>query len=88
MALYERVKQRKEVEAAGIEGLEECPFCEYKCVIENEHEKLFTCRNEEGGCAAVRFVYMVPSLGCHLTLPFSCRQCKKLDHLPKSCKGA
>ncbi|KAJ7109483.1 hypothetical protein C8R44DRAFT_635668 [Mycena epipterygia] len=69
MALYERVKQTKEVEAAGIEGLEECPFCEYKCVIENEHEKLFTCRNEEGGCAAV-----------------SCRQCKKLDHLPKSCK--
>ncbi|KAJ6623544.1 hypothetical protein B0H10DRAFT_1786528 [Mycena sp. CBHHK59/15] len=69
MALYERVKQTKEVEAAGLEGLEECPFCEYKCVIENEQEKLFTCRNEEGGCAVV-----------------SCRQCKKLDHLPKSCK--
>ncbi|KAJ7125457.1 hypothetical protein C8R43DRAFT_1030232 [Mycena crocata] len=69
MSLYERVKQTKEVEAAGIEGLEECPFCDYKCVIENEHEKLFTCRNEDGGCAAV-----------------SCRQCKKLDHLPKSCK--
>ncbi|KAJ7685299.1 hypothetical protein DFH06DRAFT_969243 [Mycena polygramma] len=67
MSLYERVKQTKEVEAAGIEGLEECPFCEYKCVIENEQEKLFSCRNEE--CAAV-----------------SCRQCKQLDHLPKSCK--
>ncbi|KAJ7741519.1 hypothetical protein DFH07DRAFT_837532 [Mycena maculata] len=67
MSLYERVKQTKEVEAAGIEGLEECPFCEYKCVIENEQEKLFTCRNEE--CAAI-----------------SCRQCKQLDHLPKSCK--
>ncbi|KAJ6596999.1 hypothetical protein DFH09DRAFT_972809 [Mycena vulgaris] len=69
MSLYERVKQTKEVEAAGIEGLEECPFCEYKCVIENEQEKLFRCGNEEGGCAAV-----------------SCRQCKQLDHLPKSCK--
>ncbi|KAJ6547672.1 hypothetical protein B0H19DRAFT_1212188 [Mycena capillaripes] len=67
MSLYERVKQTKEVEAAGIEGLEECPFCEYKCVIENEQEKLFACRNDE--CAAV-----------------SCRQCKQLDHLPKSCK--
>ncbi|KAJ7097846.1 hypothetical protein B0H15DRAFT_773241 [Mycena belliarum] len=69
MSLYERVKQTKEVEAAGIEGLEECPFCEYKCVIENEQEKLFRCGNEEGGCGAV-----------------SCRQCKQLDHLPKSCK--
>ncbi|KAF7338212.1 hypothetical protein MVEN_02046300 [Mycena venus] len=67
MSLYERVKQTKEVEAAGLEGLEECPFCEYKCVIENEQEKLFACRNEE--CGAV-----------------SCRQCKQLDHLPKSCK--
>jgi TRIAD3 protein (E3 ubiquitin-protein ligase RNF216) len=52
MSLYERVKQTKEVEAAGIEGLEECPFCEYKCVIENEQEKLFACRNDE--CGAVR----------------------------------
>ncbi|KAK7020526.1 hypothetical protein R3P38DRAFT_2970000 [Favolaschia claudopus] len=67
LSLYERVKQTKEVEAAGIEGLEECPFCEYKCVIENDQEKLFACRNEE--CGAV-----------------SCRQCKKSDHLPKSCK--
>ncbi|KAI0665506.1 hypothetical protein C8Q78DRAFT_986254 [Trametes maxima] len=67
LALYERVKQRKEIEAAGIEGLEECPFCEYKVVIENEHEKLFRCENEQ--CGAV-----------------TCRQCKKPDHLPRSCQ--
>ncbi|KAF8831462.1 hypothetical protein HHX47_DHR1000431 [Lentinula edodes] len=30
LELYERVKQRKEIEMAGLEGLEECPFCEYK----------------------------------------------------------
>ncbi|KAJ7465267.1 hypothetical protein FB451DRAFT_1263132 [Mycena latifolia] len=69
MTLYERVKQTKEIEAAGIEGLEACPFCEYKCVIENAQQKLFACRNAAGGCAAV-----------------TCRQCKRLDHLPKSCK--
>ncbi|KAJ7219375.1 hypothetical protein GGX14DRAFT_591832, partial [Mycena pura] len=51
LSLYERIKQNKEVEAAGIEGLEECPFCEFKCVIENDQEKLFVCRNED--CAAV-----------------------------------
>ncbi|KAJ7271887.1 hypothetical protein B0H12DRAFT_1091875 [Mycena haematopus] len=67
LSLYERVKQTKEVEAAGIEGLEECPFCDYKMVIENAQEKLFACGSEE--CGAV-----------------SCRQCKQMDHLPKSCK--
>ncbi|CAL1697818.1 unnamed protein product [Somion occarium] len=67
LSLYERVKQRKEIEAAGLEGLEECPFCEYKVVIENEQERLFHCQNED--CGAV-----------------SCRSCKKLDHLPRTCK--
>ncbi|KAJ3829988.1 hypothetical protein F5880DRAFT_1607038 [Lentinula raphanica] len=66
--LYNRVKQRKEIEMAGLEGLEECPFCEYKCVIENPEEKLFRCGNEET-CGAI-----------------TCRQCKKMDHVPKSCK--
>jgi len=41
MELYYRLKQRKEIEEAGLEGLEECPFCEYKVVIENPDEKLF-----------------------------------------------
>ncbi|KAG1725066.1 uncharacterized protein EDB91DRAFT_1169386 [Suillus paluster] len=69
LELYHRVKQRKDIEAAGLENLEECPFCEYKCVIENETEKLFRCENVD--CGAV-----------------SCRECKKPDHLPKSCKEA
>lgn len=62
MDLYERVKQQQEIENAGIEGLEACPFCEWKCVIEvsNVEEKLFRCGNEDGGCGAV-----------------SCRMCKK-----------
>src|SRR5262245_198308 len=38
MALYERVKQRKDIEAAGLEGLEECPFCDYKVIIESIDE--------------------------------------------------
>ena len=48
---------------AGLIGLEECPFCEWKCVLEasSEEDKLFRCGNEEGGCGAV-----------------SCRGCKKL----------
>ncbi|KAG2134049.1 uncharacterized protein EDB93DRAFT_1173254 [Suillus bovinus] len=67
LELYHRVRQHKDIEAAGLENLEECPFCDYKCVIENEMEKLFRCENVD--CGAV-----------------SCRECKKPDHLPKSCK--
>lgn len=50
-ALYERVKLRKELEAAGLDNLEECPFCEYKIIIENPEEKLFRCQNSE--CSAI-----------------------------------
>lgn len=54
LSLYERVKQRREVEAAGLENLEECPFCEYKVVIENPQERLFRCENEDCGAVTCR----------------------------------
>ena len=52
--LYHRIVQQKAIEAAGIEGLEECPFCEYKVVIENEQEKLFQCEREDCGAVSCR----------------------------------
>ncbi|KAF8986749.1 hypothetical protein BDQ17DRAFT_1259268, partial [Cyathus striatus] len=71
--LYERLRAQKAVEDANLEGLTECPFCDWKCVIDLpfEQERLLRCGNEEGGCGVV-----------------SCRQCKKPDHRPKSCKEA
>ena len=54
LGLYERVSQRRELEAAGLDGLEECPFCEYQVVIENEHEKLFRCERDECGAVSCR----------------------------------
>jgi TRIAD3 protein (E3 ubiquitin-protein ligase RNF216) len=68
MTLHDRLSAQANLDKAGIEGLEECPFCEYRCVIDNEHEKLFRCRRME-------------------CLKISCRACKKLDHLPKTCQG-
>ncbi|ETW80698.1 hypothetical protein HETIRDRAFT_476396 [Heterobasidion irregulare TC 32-1] len=55
-SLYERVRQQREVEAACLEGLEECPFCEFKAVLEVdvESDKLFRCQNEECGRASCR----------------------------------
>lgn len=52
MDLWERLTQRKEVHAAGLDGWEECPFCEWGCVIENPDEKLFRCENLDG-CGVV-----------------------------------
>lgn len=54
LELYDRVKQRKEIEAAGLENLEECPFCEYRVVIDNEQEKLFRCEREDCGAVSCR----------------------------------
>jgi len=51
LELYHRIKQRKEIAAAGLEGLEECPFCDFKLVIENPEEKLFRCQTDD--CRAI-----------------------------------
>ena len=87
---FEQLKQQKEIAEADLEGLEECPFCDYKCVmdVDKTREKLFICRNYDGGCGAI-----------------SCRECRHpvrygspsplftltgyllQDHSPKSCKG-
>ena len=64
LELYERVKQRKDIEAAGLENLEECPFCEYKCVIDNEMEKLFRCENAECGAVTCRTCKKPVSVVC------------------------
>jgi TRIAD3 protein (E3 ubiquitin-protein ligase RNF216) len=51
LELYDRIKQRKEIAAADIEGLEECPFCDFKVVIENPEEKLLRCQHDD--CLAI-----------------------------------
>jgi len=47
MKLWERVTQRKEIESAGLGGLETCPFCDYAVIIEDEEEKLLRCGNSD-----------------------------------------
>ncbi|KAL6307320.1 hypothetical protein BKA93DRAFT_727613 [Sparassis latifolia] len=76
LALYDRVKQRKEIEAAGLENLEECPFCDYKVVIDNPQERLFRCENQECGAVTCRACKKPDHL------PKSCKEVeddKKLD---------
>ena len=42
----EKRRQAEEVIAAGIEGLESCPFCEY-CEVPNDADRLFRCKNPD-----------------------------------------
>jgi E3 ubiquitin-protein ligase RNF216 len=46
--LYEAIRQRRDIEFAGLEGLEGCPFCDYKVVIDVDFEtdKVLRCQNE------------------------------------------
>jgi len=54
LSLYEKLKQAKEIEMAGLDGLEECPHCEFKGVIDDPSERLFRCQNEECGAVTCR----------------------------------
>ena len=54
LSLYERVKQAKEIEMAGLDGLEECPHCEFKAVLDDPSTKLFACQSEECGAVTCR----------------------------------
>ncbi|EPQ53809.1 hypothetical protein GLOTRDRAFT_78895 [Gloeophyllum trabeum ATCC 11539] len=76
LELYEKVRMRREIESAQLEGLEECPYCEYKVVIESAEEKLFRCENKECGAVTCRFCKKDDHL------PKSCKEVeddKKID---------
>lgn len=47
--LYEQIRQRRDIELAELEGLEECPFCDYKVVVDVDFatDKVLRCQNEE-----------------------------------------
>ena len=51
LSKYERVRQANEIKEAGFNGLQDCPHCDYRIVIEDPEETLFRCRDEN--CGAV-----------------------------------
>jgi hypothetical protein len=71
LKLYNYLEIRREVKEANIGELEECPCCDWACVMEVSvgEEPVFRCGNKEGGCGAK-----------------TCRLCKKKDHLPYPCE--
>ncbi|KAF5376136.1 hypothetical protein D9615_007703 [Tricholomella constricta] len=46
--LWERVKQRRDLESAGLDNLLYCPFCDWACIIsENDAGQILMCRNRK-----------------------------------------
>ncbi|KAK2810869.1 hypothetical protein FQN49_008501, partial [Arthroderma sp. PD_2] len=71
------LEQRDEIEKAGIEGLEECPFCDYKEIYPPvEEDREFRC--QKPGCRKVS------CRKCHETshIPKSCEEMQKEKRIP------
>ena len=70
-------QQQAEIAAAGIEGLEQCPYCDFKGICEPvELDRVFNCQNPDCGRATCRLC----KLDAHV--PKSCEEMKadkKLD---------
>ncbi|KAF6759022.1 hypothetical protein DFP72DRAFT_807320 [Ephemerocybe angulata] len=49
LLLYERLSQQKDLQEAQIEGLEDCPFCDFACVMDIPLLEVptFSCQNTE-----------------------------------------
>ena len=48
-------QQQAEIAAAGIDGLEQCPFCDFKAICEPvEQDRIFNCQNPDCGRATCR----------------------------------
>ncbi|KAF9009905.1 hypothetical protein BDQ17DRAFT_1347118 [Cyathus striatus] len=53
MNTYQQILIQQNIIEAGIRNLEGCPFCEWKCIIDDEKEQLFVCGNKDGGCGKI-----------------------------------
>lgn len=64
------LQQIAEIKAAGLDGLEQCPFCDFQAICASvDVDTTFECLNPD--CERV-----------------SCRKCREMSHLPRSCQEA
>lgn len=70
------IQQRHEIEAAGIDGLDECPFCDFRAICPPvEEDREFRCYNPECEKVSCRLC----SKQSHI--PKTCDEAKKDEHL-------
>eukprot|EP00466_Bigelowiella_natans_P009106 jgi/Bigna1/87649/estExt_fgenesh1_pg.C_220172 len=46
---YERRVQERDIETAGLSGLERCPFCSYAVIMESKADSVFRCKSPACG---------------------------------------
>lgn len=64
------IQQLAEIKAAGLDGLEQCPFCDFQAICPPvDVDTTFSCLNPD----------------CEKE---TCRKCKEVSHLPRSCEEA
>lgn len=72
----EKLQQEDEVRCAELDGLEECPFCDYKAICPpKEVDKEFRCNNDDCGIVSCRLC----QLETHI--PLSCEERAKASSL-------
>ncbi len=77
IALLDKIQQDKELELAGLGGLEKCPFCvEYAVIIDNPDERLFKCLKADCLVISCRLCKKEGHLG------MSCAEAEKENNLP------
>jgi TRIAD3 protein (E3 ubiquitin-protein ligase RNF216) len=77
ITLLDKIQQEKELELAGLGGLEKCPFCvEYAVIIDNPDERLFRCEKLDCLKVSCRLCKKEGHLG------ISCAEAEKENSLP------
>lgn len=73
-----------ELRAAGLANAEECPFCDYVAILENDADRVFACLNPDCLKQSCRLVQSSP-LRTDRRDGAWCRECKEESHVPLKC---
>ncbi|KAI9373653.1 hypothetical protein BJX61DRAFT_370831 [Aspergillus egyptiacus] len=78
MDKLDSLQQKDEIRKAGLEGLEECPFCEFKAIVPPvEEDREFRCKNESCKIVSCRFCKEKSHI------PMSCEEAQKEKGIPE-----
>ncbi|OJJ66872.1 hypothetical protein ASPBRDRAFT_34625 [Aspergillus brasiliensis CBS 101740] len=78
MEKLDNLQQQDEIQQAGLEGLEACPFCEFKAICPPvEEDRVFTCKNPDCEVVSCRLCRQESHI------PRTCAEAKKEKGIPE-----
>ncbi|EME78572.1 uncharacterized protein MYCFIDRAFT_87855 [Pseudocercospora fijiensis CIRAD86] len=92
LAKLEQLQQEKDIRDAGLEDLEECPFCDYKAILPPVEEDFeFRCANPECEKVSCRRYYGCNKMSCPSCGNLQCYVCsadiKEYSHFDQAPHG-